>query len=111
MPECMICEDTYSEQHPLRHMKCNFHHYCEDCFCLALELAIDDEASDPIPCGKKACPRLEFEDVTSILLRFTTVAASRRDDLIQRYTVRLIEYNTINRVICSKSGCFTAELV
>jgi hypothetical protein len=59
--------------------------------------------------SKRPCPRLGFEDVTSILLRFTTVAACRRDDLLQRYTVRLIEHNKINRTICSKSGCITAQ--
>jgi len=36
---------------PSLHVKCNGHHFCEDYFYGALELAIDRESSHPIPCG------------------------------------------------------------
>jgi hypothetical protein len=70
---------------PLLHMKCTGHHFCEDCFYGALELAIDRESSHSIPCGEKACPSLEYEDVKAIFSRFTTLATSRRVHLLQQY--------------------------
>jgi hypothetical protein len=109
MPECMACGDEYSELHPLKHLECNDHHYCEKCFCRRLQLAIDGETCHPIPCGKKECPRLDFQDVRAILLRCTTIAASRRANLLQQYAHRLIEYNATNRTYCSKAGCTIAQ--
>jgi hypothetical protein len=94
MAECMACSRVYTELHPLRHLKCNIHHFCEDCFCDALKLAIDREGEHSIPCGEKTCPRLEFEDVKAILSRCTTIETSRRGDLLQSYAHRLTKYNT-----------------
>ena len=110
MPECMICLDGYTELKPLRHLKCNNHHYCEDCFCSALELAINKESNHPVPCGDTACPRLGYEKIQATLHRCTTITASRSNDLLQQYAHRLVEYNTTeNRTYCSKDGCTEAH--
>jgi hypothetical protein len=66
-------------------MKCNDHHYCEDSFCRAIELAIASESSHPVPYGDKTCPRLEFKDVKAMLFRSTTIPDPRRDNLLQKY--------------------------
>jgi hypothetical protein len=108
MPECMVCQEPYTELHPLRHIKCNVHRYCEDYFCRAVELAIGDEACHPVTCGKKEYPRLDFQDIRAALLRYTTIATSRQDDLLLHYARRLIEYNATNRMYCSKADCTTA---
>jgi hypothetical protein len=106
MAECMACSRVYTELHPLRHLKCNIHHFCEDCFCDALKLAIDREGEHSIPCGEKACPRLEYEDVKAILSRCTTIETSRRGDLLQSYAHRLTKHNTdlsSTCVVCHES--------
>jgi hypothetical protein len=85
-------------------MRCNLHHYCEDCFCEALELAISKERFQFIPCGEKSCSRLEFKDVKAIISRFVTISATRRVDLLQRYADRLVLYNATDRTFCSKEA-------
>ena len=104
-PKYMVCHEPYTGLRPLRHMKCNAHHYCEDCFCLAVGLAIAEETSHPVPCGKNAGPRLELEDVRATLLRCITIPTSQRDDLLQRYADRLLLYNIPDRTQCSKEAC------
>jgi hypothetical protein len=86
-------------------MRCNLHHYCEDCFCEALELAISKERFQFTPCGEKSCSRLEFKDVKAIISRFVTISATRRVDLLQRYADRLVLYNAADRTFCSKEAC------
>ena len=43
----------------------------------------------------------------AIFLRFTDIAAPRRDDLLRRYADRLVI--TADRTFCSKQSCTTAQ--
>ena len=106
MPECVACLDTWAQK-PLRHMKCDTHHYCEDCFCQAIELAIRAETYHPVPCGSETCPSLGFEDVRAILQRFTSITTTRRDDLLQQYADKLVEYSVPqeDRIYCQNTAC------